>query len=84
MTPLPTFRCALTGNVLTARDLPDPAKPFRWTAARKAMLVNAIRAGALMEGTALVRYGISQEELRSWTVKFANGHLAALKEKNIR
>jgi transposase-like protein len=46
-------------------DLP-PAETRRWSAQRKAMVVNGVLNGAISLDEACRRYQLSQEEFRSW------------------
>lgn len=53
---------------MSTHDLPNPArKSIRWVASRKAAVVRAIRAGSLTAAEACERYGISLDELLSWS-----------------
>ena len=54
------------GTVMTRADLP-PADTRRWVASRKAAVVKAVRHGLITEEFALSHYGLSDEELESWT-----------------
>ena len=53
------------GKILKRSDLPVPDTK-RWVMRRKAEIIAAIRGGLLSESTALDRYRLSAEELRSW------------------
>lgn|GEM_PF-1493936 len=55
------------------------ARPHRWTAHRKLSLVMAARAGALNWPAAIKLYGVSPEELCSWTEDFDRFGLEGLK-----
>ncbi len=54
------------GTVMTRADLPDPDTK-RWVASRKAAVVRAVAFGLIDREQALSRYGLSGEELDSWT-----------------
>ena len=48
--------------------LPDPAA--RATPARKAAVVTAVRCGQITREAAKARYSVSEEEFRSWELRF--------------
>jgi hypothetical protein len=54
------------GQPLTLADLP---RGDRWTAARKAVVVIAVRNGLITLEEAMTRYDISLTEFRSWEAK---------------
>ena len=41
--------------------------PPRWTAGKKLLVVNSVKRGDLTQDEAMKLYGISAEELQSWT-----------------
>ena len=51
-------------------ELPPP-NTKRWTAPRKAAVVEALRSGKLTLEEARERYALSIEELRAWELHFA-------------
>jgi len=53
------------GTVLTLADLP-PSDTRRWVASRKAVVVQAVRAGLISRKAALERYELSDEEFDLW------------------
>ena len=53
------------GRVLSRADLP-PADTRRWVASRKAIVVNAVIYGLIVESEALQRYSLSGEEFALW------------------
>ena len=55
----------LSGISATVVDLP-PADTKRWVARRKAVVVNAVRTGALSLDEACRRYQLSVEEFVAW------------------
>lgn len=54
------------GRTMYLSELPGPLGPVRWTPARKALLLHAIRGGILPEYEARLRYGLSSDELEYW------------------
>ncbi|HRO13638.1 MAG TPA: DUF1153 domain-containing protein [Paracoccus sp. (in: a-proteobacteria)] len=70
------------GTVLSLADLPDPQT--RWVARRKAVVVRAVQHGLLAREEALRRYGLSEEELDSWTRAIGRHGTAGLKVKALR
>ncbi|RVV99544.1 DUF1153 domain-containing protein [Mesobaculum littorinae] len=54
------------GTRMTRADLPAQGVG-RWVASRKAAVVRAVRHGLISESEALAMYGISEEELQSWS-----------------
>jgi len=54
------------GVVMTRSDLPPP-DTTRWVASRKAAVVRAVRHGLMTGPEACETYGLSEEELDSWT-----------------
>lgn len=65
------------GSILTMADLPSGAE--RWVARRKAVVVKAITHGLLTRDEAIERYGLSEEELNTWSVGVERHGLAGLK-----
>ncbi|WP_039017660.1 DUF1153 domain-containing protein [Halocynthiibacter namhaensis] len=53
------------GSVLSRADLP-PADTTRWVASRKAIVVKSVIYGLISLKDALERYGLSDEEYKSW------------------
>lgn len=66
------------GTVMTRADLPDP-KTRRWVASRKAAVVRAVDGGLVTRAEALEIYGLSGEELDSWSDAVSQHGEAALK-----
>ena len=66
------------GQVMTRADLPDP-RTRRWVASRKAAVVRAVECGLISRDEALKTYGLSGEELDSWTQAVAVHGEGALK-----
>lgn len=66
------------GSVLSRADLP-PAATRRWVASRKAVVVRAVAHGLITREEALDRYGLSEEELESWSRAVTNHGIDALK-----
>ena len=54
------------GSVMTRADLP-PKDTRRWVASRKAAVVRAVRHALISAEDAMNMYGVSEEELNSWT-----------------
>ena len=57
---------------------------IRWSARRKAAVVNAIRDGSLSWADAKTMYALSLEELATWQAVVAEGGPAALRAKVMR
>ena len=55
----------LSRNGATVSDLPPPDTK-RWVARRKAVVVNAVRSGAVSLEEVCRRYELSVEEFRAW------------------
>lgn len=64
-----TFR-GLEGVVHRLTDLPVKKHGMRWSYMKKAMIIGAVRAGALTEEQACHRYDLSPEELRGWGTSY--------------
>jgi len=58
------------------------AAPHRWTVARKADVVKAVRAGAMTLAQACERFSLTVEEFLSWQQAVDRGGKEALKQKN--
>jgi len=56
----------------------------RWTAQRKAALLQAVRSGELTLGRARDIYALSIEELRAWERDFGRNGLCGLRAKRVR
>ena len=69
------------GSVISRGDLPA-TDTTRWTAARKALVVDAIGAGILDKTEAIKLYDLSLDELREWTRARQRGGVAALRARN--
>lgn len=66
------------GSIMTRADLP-PDTTSRWVASRKAAVVRGVLYGLLPQKEAMQRYGISDEEFRSWVSAVADHGVEALK-----
>jgi transposase-like protein len=55
----------LTRTSVTPMDLPSPDTK-RWVARRKAVVVNAVRSGAISQEEVCRRYELSAEEFFAW------------------
>ena len=62
----PRYVIGPDGSPLSAKDLPC-VKTRRWVPSRKAQVVAAVRGGLITGREACARYGLSPEELDSWT-----------------
>ncbi len=71
------------GQVMTRSDLPDPMT-VRWVASRKASVVRAVQAGLVTAQEVQKTYGLSEEELESWSGAVARFGEAALKTTRIQ
>ncbi len=66
------------GSVMTRADLP-PENTRRWVASRKAAVVRGVLYGLLPQNEAMRKYGLSEEEFRSWVAAVADHGEEALK-----
>lgn len=66
------------GSVMTRADLP-PENTRRWVASRKAAVVRGVLYGLLPQKEAMRKYGLSEEEFRSWVAAVADHGEEALK-----
>ena len=66
------------GTIMTRADLP-PVDTRRWVASRKAAVVRAVANGLITQKEAMERYGLSEEELESWSAAVMRHGEAALK-----
>ena len=66
------------GQPITVHDLPPPDTK-RWVTRRKAEVIAAIRGGLITRDEVCTRYGISDEELRSWEGLFDQHGMRGLK-----
>jgi len=66
------------GSSLSRADLPS-VNTTRWVAARKAVVVNAVKSGLIDASEACEMYGLSTEELDSWCAAVAEFGVNALK-----
>lgn len=66
------------GTILTRADLP-PANTRRWVASRKAAVVRGVLYGLMTQSDALRKYGLSDEEFKSWVSAVADHGEDALK-----
>jgi len=65
-----------------AAELPK-SYSTRWSAARKAAVVNAVQHGVISLGKAMERYRLSLSEFKSWEKKFAADGIQGLKVKQL-
>ncbi len=66
------------GNIMTRADLP-PTTTRRWVASRKAAVVRGVLYGLIPQNEAMRKYGLSEEEFRSWVAAVADHGEEALK-----
>ena len=66
------------GTTMTRADLP-PETTTRWVASRKAAVVRGVLYGLLPQKEAMQKYGLSDEEFRSWVAAVADHGVDALK-----
>ncbi|MCT8160513.1 DUF1153 domain-containing protein [Pseudoruegeria sp. SHC-113] len=71
------------GRVMTRGDLPA-AETKRWVASRKAAVVHGVLHGLITKPDALERYGLSEEEFRSWCQAVDRHGEAALKTTTLQ
>ncbi len=66
------------GTIMTRADLPAP-NTRRWVASRKAAVVRGVLYGLITQSDALRKYGLSDEEFKSWVAAVADHGEDALK-----
>ncbi|MGR3623145.1 CtrA inhibitor SciP [Pseudophaeobacter sp.] len=71
------------GSTMTRADLP-PDNTSRWVASRKAAVVRGVLYGLIPQTEALRRYGLSEEEFRSWIAAVADHGEDALKTTRLK
>ncbi|OBY27672.1 CtrA inhibitor SciP [Leisingera sp. JC1] len=71
------------GSIMTRADLP-PETTKRWVASRKAAVVRGVLYGLLPQKEAMRRYGLSEEEFRSWVAAVADHGEEALKTTRLK
>jgi hypothetical protein len=71
------------GSIMTRADLPDP-KTKRWVASRKAAVVRGVSGGLITKDDALKTYGLTEEELESWSDAVLTHGEAALKTTSLQ
>ncbi|WP_027258793.1 DUF1153 domain-containing protein [Leisingera aquimarina] len=71
------------GTIMTQADLP-PKTTRRWVASRKAAVVRGVLYGLLPQKEAMQRYGLSEEEFRSWVAAVADHGEEALKTTRLK
>jgi len=71
------------GTVMTRADLP-PETTRRWVASRKAAVVRGVLYGLIPQNEAMRRYGLSEEEFRSWVSAVADFGEDALKATRLK
>jgi uncharacterized protein DUF1153 len=71
---------------LTLAEVLEAAKSesFRWTAARKAVVLQAERTGQLTRAEITRRFGVSAEEFAAWNRKIDNHGVAALRATRLQ
>jgi uncharacterized protein DUF1153 len=78
---------ALAGPTLEALAMSDdlpPSNTQRWVVRRKAAVVTAVRDGRLTLEDALRRYGLTEEEYRSWERAFEQHGLPGLRSTRLQ
>lgn len=71
------------GSVMTQADLP-PASTRRWVASRKAAVVRGVLYGLMTQKEAIRKYGLSDEEFKSWLSAVADHGEEALKTTSLK
>ena len=71
------------GSIMSRADLP-PETTSRWVASRKAAVVRGVLYGLIPQAEALDRYGLSEEEFKSWVAAVAQHGEAALKATSLK
>lgn len=71
------------GTIMTRADLP-PVNTRRWVASRKAAVVRGVLYGLMTQSDALRKYGLSDEEFKSWVAAVADHGEDALKATSLK
>ncbi len=71
------------GTMMTRADLPAPTTR-RWVASRKAAVVKGVMYGLIPLKEALKRYGLSEEEYKSWQAAVEKHGERALKTTSLQ
>ncbi|MDJ0993999.1 MAG: DUF1153 domain-containing protein [Dinoroseobacter sp.] len=71
------------GSIMTRSDLPEPTTS-RWVASRKAAVVKGVASGLISKEYACELYGISEEELASWSSAVKKHGFRALKTTRLQ
>lgn len=71
------------GSVMSRADLPAVGTG-RWVASRKAAVVRGVLYGLITQAEALERYGLSEEEFKSWVVAVKDFGEEALKTTSLQ
>lgn len=71
------------GSIMTRSDLPEPTTS-RWVASRKAAVVKGVVSGLISMEHACELYGLSEEELVSWSKAVQKYGLSALKTTRLQ
>ncbi len=66
------------GTIMSRADLPANSTR-RWVASRKAAVVRGVLYGLISQSEALRKYGLSEEEFKSWVAAVADHGEDALK-----
>lgn len=66
---------------LAKNPVPGPTEAGRWTARRKAQVVDAIRDGTLTLERACADFGLTREELEFWTQALARFGVEGLRQQ---
>ena len=68
----------------SAEAAPPPPGTRRWSARRKAAVVEAVRAGRLAPEAALRAYALSEEEFAAWERAFDRHGVGGLRLNRVR
>jgi hypothetical protein len=71
-------------TLFNSESLPPPPLDNRWTAGRKAAVVQVVKRGEFSATTVCNRYNISEEEFSAWMRDFNRGGVSGLMVKRIR
>jgi len=67
----------------TASRPPTPPQSGRWTAARKAEVVEAVALGRVTREDAMQQYGMTEAELAGWEAKYQGRGVRGLRLKDM-
>jgi Protein of unknown function (DUF1153) len=80
--PLPFIKNH-NGDIITVNDLPNFEKNVRWTAEKKALIIEIVKKNILSEEEVLKKYFLTKEEFNCWKKRYKEGGTRKLQMKHI-